>query len=88
MMRSRRAAEEFVKTAVHPSDLAAVGTIAAESGFRMVTAFTSDRTLLASAIADPRNFIVADPLGLANGPSWTKPTGVLVPAEASTQCFW
>jgi VWFA-related protein len=88
MTRARNAAENFVKSAVHPSDLAAVGTISVESGFRMVTAFTSDRTLLASAITDPRNFIVADPLGVANGPSWAKPTGVLMPAQASTRCFW
>jgi VWFA-related protein len=88
MTRARRAAEDFVRSAVHPSDLAAVGTISVESGFRMVTAFTSDRTLLASAIAEPRNFIAADPLGVANGPAWTKPGGILAPAQASARCFW
>ena len=89
MARARHAAEEFVKNSVHPSDLAAVGTITVETGFRMVTAFTSDRALLASAIVDPRNFIVSDPLGLANGPSWsTKPAGVLVKVQESTRCFW
>lgn len=92
MARARTAAENFVKAAVHPSDLAAVGTLAVESGFRMVTAFTSDRALLASAIADPANFIVKDPLGLANGPAWTatKLSGVLSPGgEAGTgTCFW
>lgn len=90
MARSRRAAEDFVKTAVHPSDLAAVGTVSVESGFRMVTAFTSDRTLLASAIADPKNFIVKDPLGLANGQAMdpSQLTGVLTPAQEATVCFW
>ena len=90
MGRARRAAENFVKTAVHPSDLAAVGTVSVESGFRMVTAFTSDRALLSAAVADPKNFVVADPLGLANGPGWT-PTntvGVLVSSSDSRACFW
>ena len=89
MARARRAAEEFVKSAVHPSDLAAVGTISVERGFRMVTAFTSDRVLLASAVADPANFIVNDPLGLANGPAWTgTASGILVSAQAAVPCFW
>lgn len=90
LARARRAAEDFVKSAVHPSDLAAVGTITAENGFRMVTAFTSDRLLLASAIADPANFIVTDPLGLANGPGYAPTaTGVLAPGVGSSvRCFW
>jgi len=89
MGRARRAAEEFVGHAVHPSDLAAVGTISVERGFRMVTAFTSDRVLLASAVADPANFIVSDPLGLANGPAWTgTASGILVSAQAAVPCFW
>ena len=91
MTRARGAAENFVKTAVHPSDLAAVGTISVEAGFRMVTAFTSDRVLLAAAIADPKNFIVADPLGLANGAKWAKLSGALVPGQQSAvegRCFW
>ncbi len=89
MARARRAAEEFVKSAVHASDLAAVGTISVERGFRMVTAFTSDRVLLASAVADPANFIVSDPLGLANGPAWTgTASGILVSAQAVVPCFW
>jgi VWFA-related protein len=90
MARARRAAEEFVKSAVHPSDLAAVGTISVESGFRMVTAFTSDRALLAAAIADPANFVVTDPLGLANGPAWTPPpSGILASGgQNPLPCFW
>jgi VWFA-related protein len=90
MARARSAAEDFVKNAVHPSDLAAVGTVSVESGFRMVTAFTSDRALLASAIADPANFIVKDPLGLASGSaiSPSELTGVLAPAQDTSICFW
>jgi len=85
--RAKRAAEEFVKSAVSPSDLAAVGTITVESGFRMITAFTSDRALLAAAVENPLNFIVADPLGLASGPSWTKPTGIMTGDDMLTRCF-
>jgi VWFA-related protein len=86
--RARRAAQQFVGSAVHPSDLAAVGTISVEHGFRLVTAFTTDRALLAAAIESPLNFVVADPLGLANGPSWTKPAGVLTKVEIdAARCF-
>jgi VWFA-related protein len=89
MERARRAAQQFVGSAVHPSDLAAVGTLSVEHGFRLVTAFTTDRALLAAAIESPLNFVVADPLGLAHGPSWTKPTGILGEAELAglTRCF-
>lgn len=90
MNRARKAAAEFVSHAVHPTDLAAIGTISVERGFRLITAFTSDRALLAAAIEKPLNFISADPLGLANGPSWTKPTGILagpLETEAPSRCF-
>lgn len=87
MARAKRAAQEFVKHAVNPSDLAAVGTITVEDGFRLITAFTTDRALLAAAVENPLNFIVADPLGLANGPSWTKPTGVIAGFDSMSRCF-
>ena len=88
MARARRAAQEFVGSAVHPSDLAAVGTLSVEHGFRLVTAFTTDRALLNAAIENPLHFVVADPLGVANGPSWTKPAGILSTADANPQrCF-
>jgi len=86
MTRAKRAAQDFVKGhAVHPSDLVAVGTISVENGFRMITAFTSDRGLVAAAMENPLNFITADPLGLASGPSWTQPTGVLTQGEVMTE---
>lgn len=86
--RARKAAQDFVSTAVHPTDLAAVGTLSVENGFRLVTAFTTDRALLAAAIANPLKFIVADPLGLANGPAWSKPAGILAREDTSpTRCF-
>jgi VWFA-related protein len=91
MARARHAAEEFVKASVHASDLVAVGTITVERGFRMVTAFTSDRALLAAAVADPANFIVSDPLGIANGPAWSRPVGGVLTADIAGEpgrCFW
>ncbi|HEV2721544.1 MAG TPA: VWA domain-containing protein [Thermoanaerobaculia bacterium] len=88
MARARKAAQDFVGSAVHPSDLAAVGTISVESGFRLVTAFTSDRALLAAAIESPLSFIVSDPLGVANGPSWKKVEGILGPVyDDPRRCF-
>ncbi len=88
MGRARRAAREFVGNAVHPSDLAAVGTLSVEHGFRLITAFTTDRALLDAAIESPLNFVVSDPLGIANGPAWTKPTGVLSQVDTNPMsCF-
>jgi hypothetical protein len=91
MERAKRAAKEFVGTAVHPSDLAAVGVISVENGFRLITAFTSDRALLSAALDNPLNFVVADPLGLANGPVWKRVSGILgpeTPGNGPTRCFW
>jgi VWFA-related protein len=48
-------------------DLAAVATIDVDRGFRMVTALTTDRNLLGSAIANPRAFVSSDPLRIAGG---------------------
>src|SRR5262249_1470607 len=46
-------------------DLAAVATVDINHGFRMVTAFTTDRTLLTAAIANPQTFVASDPLQIA-----------------------
>src|SRR5947207_2386063 len=46
-------------------DLAAVGTVDVNHGFRMVTAFTTDRTLLTAAVAAPQTFVSSDPLQIA-----------------------
>src|SRR5439155_6451447 len=51
---------------VQPRDLVAVGTIETERGFRLLTAFTTDRELVAGAIAQPGSFRGADPLQIAN----------------------
>jgi VWFA-related protein len=66
LVRAQEAARNFVKSAVHPRDLVGVGTIENEHGFRLLTAFTTDRDLVDSAIADPSAFRGNDPLQIAN----------------------
>jgi VWFA-related protein len=64
LARAQRAAGGFVKGQSHPLDHFAVGTIDSEHGFRLVTAFTTDRELVLAAISDPAAFIASDPLGI------------------------
>ncbi len=66
LVRAQEAARNFVKTAVQPRDLVGVGTIDNDHGFRLLTAFTSDRDLVESAVADPSTFRGNDPLQIAN----------------------
>ena len=66
LARAQEAARNFVKTAVQPRDLVGVGTIDVDHGFRLLCAFTTDREIVASAIANPAGFKSADPLQLAN----------------------
>ncbi len=66
MSRAQEAARRFVSESVTPRDLVAVGTIHPDRGFRFITAFTTDRQLVASAIANPATFRGSDPLQLAN----------------------
>jgi hypothetical protein len=66
MSRSQEAARRFVKESVGPRDRVAVTTVDPDHGFRFVTAFTTDRELVASAIGNPANFHGSDPLQLAN----------------------
>jgi VWFA-related protein len=66
--RSRRAARDFVRLELTPSDLAAVATFDIQNGVRLVANFTEDRALLSHAIATlgvPSITRIADPLGLA-----------------------
>ena len=65
LVRAQEAARNFVKTAVQPRDLVGVGTIDNDHGFRLQTAFTTDRDL-ESVIADPNGFRGNDPLQIAN----------------------
>jgi VWFA-related protein len=66
LVRAQEAARNFVKTAVQPRDLVGVGTLDNEHGFRLQTAFTTDRELVDSVIADPSGFRGNDPMQIAN----------------------
>ena len=66
LVRAQEAARNFVKSAVQPRDLVGVGTIDNAHGFRLQTAFTTDRELVESVIADPSGFHGNDPLQIAN----------------------
>jgi VWFA-related protein len=66
--RARRAAADFVKRRLTPSDLAGVATFDVQSGIRVIANFTEDRALLAHAVASlgvPQISRISDPLGLA-----------------------
>ncbi len=66
--RSRRAASDFVRRRLAPSDLAAVATFDVNNGIRVVANFTEDRALLNHAIATlgvPSLSRIQDPLALA-----------------------
>jgi VWFA-related protein len=66
LARAQDAARRFVKESVQPRDLVGVGTIDVDRGFHLLTAFTTDRELVASAIGSPRDFRGTDPLQIAN----------------------
>jgi VWFA-related protein len=65
LSRAQEAARRFVRETVKPRDLVAVGSISPEQGFRLLTAFTTDRDLVAAALAEPVSFHGSDPLQLA-----------------------
>ena len=73
LARAQDAARKFVKESVQPRDLVAVGTVEPDRGFRLLSAFTTDRALVASTIDDPRGFRGADPLQIANQTEAFKP---------------
>ena len=66
LSRAQDAARKFVKESVQPRDLVAVATVEPDRGFRLLSAFTTDRALIASAIANPASYRGADPLQIAN----------------------
>ncbi len=66
--RARKAAADFVRRELAPSDLAAVATFDVHNGLRIVANFTDDRALLVHAVATlgvPSLAKISDPLGLA-----------------------
>jgi VWFA-related protein len=62
--KAQDAARAFVAKIMTRRDLAAVGTIDIDHGFRLLTSFTTDRTALIQAIANPNTFVSGDPLQL------------------------
>ena len=64
--RSRIAARQFLDANVQPRDLVAVGLIEPEKGFHLLTAFTTDRGMVAAAIARPKMYKGVDPLQLSD----------------------
>jgi len=65
IVKAQAAARDFVTTMVHPRDRVGVATVDVQHGFRLLSAFTTDRKLVSAAIADPRSFHGFDPLQLA-----------------------
>jgi VWFA-related protein len=66
--RARRSARTFVRMSLRDSDLAAVATLDANRGVRLVANFTDDRALLAHAVDSlgvPSISKISDPLALA-----------------------
>jgi VWFA-related protein len=64
-LRAQDAARQFVAKSVSARDRVAVATLDTERGFRLLTAFTTDRALIAQAIDDPKAFKSNDPLQVA-----------------------
>ena len=63
--RAKEAAREFATKMMKPDDRIAVATIDVAHGFRLLTSFTTDRTVVAAAIDNPAAFTTLDPLQLA-----------------------
>ena len=72
LLRAQQAAREFLKNDTDKRDLVAVATIDATKGFRLLTAFTTDRALVASAIDRPQEFKGNDPLQIAGTIPWNE----------------
>src|SRR5438552_4829819 len=65
IQRAQDAARAFVAKSVQARDRIAVATLDTERGFRLLTAFTTDRALIAQAIDNPKAFKSNDPLQVA-----------------------
>jgi VWFA-related protein len=69
LTRAREAARNFIKNPGLGGDTIAVGTFSAESGFNLLTSFTTDMKLVTAAIdtlGTPKMFQPADPLLLSS----------------------
>jgi VWFA-related protein len=72
LQRAEEAAKGFVSRGVQSGDLIAVGTIDVDSGYKVLSNFTSDREATLAAIGDPKNFRAVDPLQLSAEASHSK----------------
>src|SRR5438067_9964906 len=81
--RAQQAARDFVMKMMQRRDRVAVGTIDAAHGFRLVTAFTTDRALLNAAIARPATFVGSDPLQIAGVASGIETSEASFAAESN-----
>ena len=63
--RAKEAARRFISRTLQRRDIAAIATVDADKGFRVLTSFTTDRNLLMAAVADPQKFKGSDPLQIA-----------------------
>lgn len=63
--RAKDAARRFISRTLQRRDLAAIATVDADKGFRVLTSFTTDRNLLMAAAANPQSFKGSDPLQIA-----------------------
>ena len=81
LLRAREAALQFVNRQVQRTDRVSVGTISAQRGFNLLTAFTTDRDLASRAIQTlgaPKFYAPKDPLLLSNA-------GIGMPTEAGLE---
>jgi len=68
MLKAQEAARDFINTMTQTRDRVAISSVDAEHGFRLLTAFTTDRNALLGAVGDPKNFMAVDPLQIAGNP--------------------
>lgn len=87
LARAQEAARAFVAKSVQPGDLVGVGTLD-RRGFRLLASFTTDRAVVADAIADPHEMRTLDPLHLGrtgNSVVITLPNAQISGSGAATQ---
>ena len=77
LTRAQEAARNFIKYDADKRDLISVASVEAAKGFRLLTAFTTDRSLIDDAINHPQNFQGYDPLQISGTIPWN---AVPVPA--------
>ncbi|HEY4229740.1 MAG TPA: VWA domain-containing protein, partial [Thermoanaerobaculia bacterium] len=92
LTRARDGARDFVSRSMQPNDLAAVGTLSVDTGWRLLVNFTRDRRQLAAAVdtlgipslihpsPDPLVFAFSDPRAAEAGVGENPNTGGIGPA--------